>query len=203
MSFKPMPLLYVRAKIKINKILVLPPLTQMSSIFLRNKVVVDDSLSAAVQEKTFSLLKQALPDTVQADFFYPTMEDQTIINKATSHILKRVRIKEDAREYVAGKELLALFNSNEYDYVFIVSNVGFVRTEQNMVKQYTKGKALEFFTPFGFTPNESASAMTGFILDLKHKNFLYFKREIANNRNPTHEIVIKAQLRNIIKYYFL
>jgi hypothetical protein len=165
--------------------------------------VVDDSLSAAVQAKTFSLLKQTLPDTVQADFFYPTREQQTIINKATSHIHKRIRRKEDAIGYIAGKELLGLFNSNEYDYVFIVSNVGFVRTTENMVKQYTKGKALEFFTPFGFTPNESVSSMTGFIVDLKRKHFLYFKREIPDNRNPTHEIVIKAQLRNIIKYYFM
>jgi hypothetical protein len=89
-------------------------------------------------------------------------------------------------QYVASKALLGLFNSNEYDYVLFVSNVGFVRTEENMVKQYSKGKALDVFTPFGFTPYESVSAMTGFILDLKHKNFLYFKREIANNRNPTH-----------------
>lgn len=45
--------------------------------------------------------------------------------------------------------------------------------------------------------------MAAFIIDLKNKNLLYFKRDIWPDRNPTEEIVIKSQLKDLINSYFM
>ncbi len=215
MGFKLMPIEYIRAKVKIDHILVLPVQTVISDIFNNNESELNDSLSNATFETTTTLLKTYFPDTVSHEYFYPDSVQQSIINNAIVTIVGKVKTNQKAKSFKIPDSLIKVFEKSKTNYIFCISNVGFIRSYENMRKKYNEGQALQYVSPLqglitnlpiiplGFTPYKSSAIMAAFIIDLKNKNLLYFKRDIWPDRNPTEEIVIKSQLKDLINSYFM
>lgn len=79
------PVLYIRNIIKIQHLLVLPPISTVSVIQKGNKFQHDDELSKQTFHITSNHLKKCIPDSVNHEYFTP---DSTKQLKITRFIVK-------------------------------------------------------------------------------------------------------------------
>lgn len=145
MGFKLMPIEYIRAKVKIDHILVLPVQTVISDIFNNNESELNDSLSNATFQTTTTLLKTYFPDTISHEYFYPDSVQQSIINNAIVTIVGKVKTNQKAKTFKIPDSLIKVFEKSKTNYIFCVSNVGFIRSYENMRKSIMKDKLFSTF----------------------------------------------------------
>ncbi len=199
------PVIYVRSTAKVYKMLVLPPVSAIAAIQTGSKMQINKELSQSAFRKVFNQLKKSIPDTVDGVFFNPDSTQQSSITKFVSKIAADINSTHRAKTYTLPDSLRILFKTVQADFIFCVCSNGFTRTAKNMVNIYQATEISSYLSLgiYDVRPLKSSAMMTCFIMDLKHNNLLYFKRDIMPNRDPTDALVIKAQLTALINRFFM
>ena len=100
--------------------------------------------------------------------------------------------------------LLHIIDSLGHDYGLLIIQDGFTRTPANYRNQTIKRTALTA-TSLGLyntTPNLSYAVMIGILIDKKRRDVSLYKELYWRNKDPNDENVIRAQIREILLYYF-
>ncbi len=203
LSFYLVPLVYVRSDIKIDSLLVLPPVTKISVISKGSKSQIDEELSKKTFDNTANYLQNGFPNSVKTKYFSADSRTRAKLDNFVSIITSQINSEKQARKYQLPDSILNLFDTAKVNFVFCTSNIGFNRTRKNLVNNYQASEILNFFiVPVG-RPLESSASMTCMILDLRQKNILYFERVIWNDKDPADIKVIKLQLTKMINHCFM
>lgn len=203
LSFILTPFVFVRGNIKIDTLLVLPPVTHISIITKGSKPVPDEGLSEETFFATGNWLRKSFPDAVQTKYFSSDSTTRPRLDKFVADITRQLNSERQARKYHIPDSVLTLFDNSKVNFVFCTCNIGFKRTRNNLINTYQTSEIAGFLVGFDQRPLESSATMTCFILDLKQKNILYFERDVWGNKDPTDINVIKLQLTRIINHYFI
>ncbi|MEO6637492.1 MAG: hypothetical protein ABIN25_04405 [Ginsengibacter sp.] len=203
LSFLLHPILYKRSYAKIERVLVLPPVSRISIISKGSRQMVDSSLSSKVFYTASKQLQQVFPDSVDHKYFSPDSTQQQAINNVIVKLNNKLITYKQIIEYKIPDSILQLLSVANADFVFCVANTGFVRTKQNFSNSYVAGTAVTLVLGLPGTPIALESAISCFVLDLRKRNIIYFEREILYDRDPTDPEVINLQVTRVVNHCFL
>jgi hypothetical protein len=196
-------LVYVRENVKINRLLVLPPVSISYAVNSGSKLQMDEEASKKMFSYTSALLQKGFPDSVKTSFFSADSVLQSRLHKFLSTIHKDVNNERRAKKFQLPDSILNLFDNTEAEFVFCTYNIGFKRSRNNLVNTQQTMELLDMLTGFGIRPLESSLLMSCFVLDLKQKNLLYIERDIRPNIDPSDHNVIKLQLTRMIAHFLI
>ena len=203
LSYTIKPFVFVRDDIKIESLLVLPPITKIAVINNGNKLQIDKELSAKTFSLTLTTLQKSFPDSVKTHYF---SADTMILSQLTnfvSSVNKKINSERLAKKYQIPDSILNLFDTSKINFVFCTYNTGFKRGKNNLVNQHLASEIADVMIGYNFRPLESSASMSCFILDLRKKNILYFERDLWNKKDPTDSQLIQIQLSRMITHYFI
>jgi hypothetical protein len=202
-SFVLKPVFYIRNNIKIQHLLVLPPVSAIAVIQKGNKFQNDDELSKQTFYSTSNQLKKCMPESVNHEYFTPDSTKQLKISNFIVKINSEINNSRQAGKYNLPDSFVNLFDTSKVNFIFCTYNEGYIRNRKNLVNTYQKSEIADFLIGYSRRPLESSALMSCFIIDLRQKNILYFERDIWENRDPTEAHFIKLQLTKIINHYFM
>ncbi len=203
LSFILNPIVYRRSHSKIEKLLVLPPVSRISIIGNGSKQKVDSSLSSRAFYAASKQLQKIFPDSVDHKYFSPDSVQQEAVNNFIIKLNKNLNTKQKIIDYKVPDSILQIFSTVNAYFVFCVANTGFLRTKQNFSNSYELGTATTLLFGIGGTPIALEAVISCFVLDLQNKNIIYFEREIWQDRDPTEPDVINLQLAGVVNHFCL
>jgi hypothetical protein len=196
-----------KEKAKIKRLLIFPPLTEINIIATGNKAELDTTLSKKVRLELISKTIALLEDSVKLIPFNGNDFQLQEVNKAIAHTLSVAENIYKPKKIDAPALLLNLLDSANEDYGLCIANVGFIRTAENEVKEFSKAAGINLFTIAAFNlrlkVNNSLSSMACFIVNRKQKTLHFYLRSNIADSNPVNPIFIKSQLRHLLMSYFL
>ena len=190
---------------KVDRLLILPPLSEIKVIKTSNKLETDTSLTNKVRTEILYQAKTLIPDSIKTVQFEASDLQSQEIYKAFERILETAENKFKPKSVKIPDFLLNLLDSTNQDFGLGIVNVGFLRTDKNQSGEYTKSVRLNFFTLglYSFIPRKSFSTIICFIMDRKQKTLRFYEKSSWSERNPTETVVIKSQLHHLLMSYFL
>ena len=203
MSFDIKPFIFIRNDVKIETLLVLPPVSSVSVISAGSKQQIDSVLSRQLFYHTSTMLKKCFPDTVKTRYFPFDSVVQLKLLNWVSAVNKEINNEKRARKYQLPDSILNLFDTSKMNFVFCTYNTGFKRTRNNLMNTHQTSEIADVLIGFNYRPLESTALMSCFILDLRKKSILYFARDLWENKDPMDFNVIRLQLTRIITHYFI
>jgi hypothetical protein len=203
LSFILSPVVFIRSDIKVDSLLVLPPVTQIGLISKGSKGPIDDGLSEKTFDITRDYLQKGFPNSVKTTYYSADSTSRAKLNAFVARITSKINSEKQARKYYLPDSIITLFDTEKVRFVFCTSNWGFRRTRDNFINTYQRREVVNFFIIPTGKPHESFASVTCMIFDLKEKNIVYFERDILENRDPTDIKVINLQLRRIINHCFI
>lgn len=203
LGFAQNSLSFLRSNAKIDKILLLPPVTMIYKINNGSHQQIDPALSQETYRLTSAELQKSFPNSINLSLFHADSVIQTKLGEFIVRVSKSMARERQLKRYELPDSILLLFDTTKANYVFCTYSVGFKRTRNNLVRTDQALDILQLFTGgVGARPLESATLMNCFIMDLKKKNILYFEKNIWNDMDPTEMKTIKLQLTRIIAHCF-
>ena len=202
-SFNLKPFVFVRSKIKIEKLLVLPPVSVISVITKTSQQQIDNELSSQAFDAASSLLRKSFPDSIETTYFSGDSITMLKLNNFVGKIAKEINSEKRARKYQLPDSILSLFDNTKDNFIFCTINAGFKRTRNNLVNNHQASEIANFLIGINSQPLEQSASMTCIILDLKLRNILFFERNIWQNNDPTDFKILKLQFTKIITHYFI
>jgi hypothetical protein len=190
-------------KLRIDSLLIFRPITEIRIIKGVNKEEIDTLLTQKAQSLAIKYTMDLIPDSIITQL-YTNSSRQTEIDSLVADVAWKAHKKIFPLKTEAPEQLLHILDSMNRDFGLGIVNIGFVRTKENQVNEYTTTRAMSFFS-LGYinvVPNESFSTMFCFIIYRRQKKIYFFEKSM-DDRNPTDAIVIKSQLRNMLMSYFL
>ena len=203
LSYNIKPFIFVRDDIKIESLLVLPPISQIAVINNGNKLQIDKELSDKTFFLTLTTLQKSFPDSVKTQYFSADSMTLSQLTNFVSSVNKKINSERLARKYQIPDSILNLFDTSKINFVFGTFNIGFKRGKNNLVNQHLASEIADLMIGYNLRPLESSASMSCFILDLRKKNILYFERDLWKNKDPTDIKLIQLQLSRIITHYFI
>ncbi len=203
LSFVLDPIVYRRSHDKIEKFLVLPPVSRITIIGKGSKHKVDSGLSVKAFYTASKQLQKIFPDSVDHKYFSPDSVQQEAINNFVIKLNNKLNTSNQVRDYKIPDSIIHIFSTANADFVFCTSNMGFLRTKQNLSNSYEAAAVTSFIFGVGGRPIALTAGISCFILDLQKKNIIYFEREIWKDKDPTDPEVINLQFTKIIHHCFL
>ncbi len=194
------PVVFSRAEIKIDSILVLPPFSRTYVITKINKQEIDKELSKKTFYTTYNLLQKQFPKPIKATYFVSDSTTQIKLNNFIYTMCEKIDNERLARKYTIPDSILSLFKTANKTMVFCLVNEGFQRGRDNLLRKDLQSKINNAFTSHDYRPLESASLMIGLILDLKERHILFFERNIWQDKDPTDMNVLSLQLNRLLNH---
>jgi len=190
---------------KVYKLLILPPLTEIKVIRTGNKLVTDSSLTRQVQKEIFSNAKNLVPENINTEVLDFNEMQSKEINEAMISLVRTAEKILKPKVIKVPEPLLLLLDSLNQDFALGIIDVGFIRTDENQSREYTKSMGFNFFSLgiYNFVPIKSFSTMRCFVIDRKQKAVRFYEKSMWQERDPTETIVIKSQLHHLLMSYFL
>ncbi|MEP7229195.1 MAG: hypothetical protein ABI691_03020 [Ginsengibacter sp.] len=203
LSFILNPIVYIRSHAKIEKLLVLSPVSRITIIGKGSKQKVDSGLSVKAFYTASKQLQEIFPDSVDHKYFSLDSVQQEAINNFVIKLNNKLNTSNQVREYKIPDSIIHIFSTADADFVFCTFNTGFLRTKQNFSNSYQATAATTLIFGIGGRPIAFEAVISCFIIDLQKKNITYFEREIWKDRDPTEPEVINLQLTRVINHCFL
>jgi hypothetical protein len=203
LSFILSPVVFIRSDIKVDSLLVLPPVAEISLISKGSRPQTDEDLSKKTFDITYDYLQNGFPNSVKTKYHAADSTSGAKLNNFVATIVTKINSEKQARKYHLPDSIVTLFNTENARFVFCTSNSGFKRTRDNFINTYHRREFVNFFIIPMEQPHESLVTVTCMILDLKQKNIVYFRRDVLENRDPTDIKIIKLQLSRIINHFFI
>lgn len=195
-------LFFLRSNSRIDKLVLLPPVSQIFIISKGSKLHLDSGLSETTYRNTSAQLLKSFPDSLSITFFSADSVARSKLSNFVITLNKKSLKEHQVKKYHLPDSIIKLFDTSKINYVFCTFNSGFSRTRSNLINTYQALQIVDVMTGTGLRPLESNALMCCFILDLKKKNILYFERDLWQEKDPTDISVIKLQLIGIITHYF-
>ena len=193
-----------RKKSEVNRLLILPPITEISIINKGNNLEKSFTFSKEAAKEITNQVKNIIPDSIKfSQLITDTAQFQEIF-KSVSGIIKIVEQRRTIKGIIIPAILLHLLDSTNQDFCLGIWEIGFTRTTDNYVKQYQKSRIVQVATLGGlnYVPNKSYSIMICFIIDRKNKNLAFYRKSRWRERDPIEKMVIRSQLHDLIMRYF-
>jgi hypothetical protein len=184
--------------------LIFPVLSEIKVVKIRNKLETDSILSNNVRTEIIKQVKTMVPDNIRTTQLESNEIQQQEIYRALAKVIGVAESKFKPKVIKAPDLLLRLLDSTKQDLGLCILSQGFIRTDENQSKEYTKSMLLNVFTLgiYALVPNKSFSTMVCLVIDRKQKTVLFYDRSMWRERNPTEQIVIKSQLYHLLMSYF-
>jgi len=203
LSFILSPVIFIRSDIKVDSLLVLPPVAEISLISKGSRPQIDEDLSKKTFDITYDYLQNGFPNSIKTKYHSPDSTSAAKLNNFVATIITKINSEKQARKYHLPDSIVSLFNTANARFVFCTLNWGFKRTRDNFINTYHRREIVNFFIIPMAQPHESLVTVTCMILDLKQKNIVYYRRDVLENRDPTDIKIIKLQLSRIINHFFI
>jgi len=202
-GFTPNPLMYVRNHEKIEKLLVCFPVSRITILGAKSAKLPDSSLTAKAFSAAEKELHDLIPDSVEHSYFSLDSAHQTTIDNFVINLSNKLVSSDQVSKYKIPDSIIQVFSAANADFVFCISNTGFLRTNQNFTNSYGAGEAASLMIGIGWRPVAYGATINCFVLDLRKKNIVFFEREIWKKRDPTDPTVINLQFTKVINHCFL
>ena len=188
----------------VDSLIIFPTYSSVSLIEKGDKLVKDEAFSEEAEDKIKAGLLKYIPNPVTKRFMEvgPMLEKN--IYEAGIKLIKSVRKSGFPIRAKIPDFLLHIIDSLGHDYGLLIIQDGFTRTPANYRNQTIKRTALTA-TSLGLyntTPNFSYAVMIGILIDKKRRDVSLYKELYWRNKDPNDENVIRAQIREILLYYF-
>lgn len=189
----------------INDILILPSISTVNYIYKGNHIQPDSDGNKQAQKTLGYFLKQAIPDSIKAEFIMYDSSHQSIYDSAIVQMLADTN-----KAYKKGGiqipqfilDTMAAHNAN-YSMGFFYTS--FQRTEKNMTNQIIKDGILSYALTLGgltVSPYEFGSGMVCYIIDYSNKKLIYLNSHFLYNRSPSDKYVMKEHLYYLLLHFF-
>jgi len=169
-GFTPNPLMYVRNHEKIEKLLVCFPVSRITILGNKSAKMLDSSLSAKAFSAAEKELHDLIPDSVEHSYFSLDSIHQTTIDNFVINLSNKLVSSDQVSKYKIPDSIIQVFSAANADFVFCISNTGFLRTNQNFTNSYGAGEAASLVMfGIGWRPVAYGATINCFVLDLRKK----------------------------------
>lgn len=188
-----------------RSLLVFPVISEIKVIKIRDKLETDTNLSNYVRNEIVNQVKTIVPDSINATLLKNQEFRLKEIYKCLNDVVKIVESKFKPKTIKAPELLLQLLETTGSDLGLCIFDRGFIRTDENQSKEYTKSVELNVLSlgVYSLFPNKSFSTMICFVVDRKQKTLSFYDKSTWREGNPTETVVIKSQLHRLLMSYFL
>ena len=169
-GFTPNPLMYVRNHEKIEKLLVCFPVSRITILGAKSAKLPDSSLTAKAFSAAEKELHDLIPDSVEHSYFSLDSAHQTTIDNFVINLSNKLVSSDQVSKYKIPDSIIQVFSAANADFVFCISNTGFLRTNQNFTGSYGAGEAASLVMfGIGWRPVAYGATINCFVLDLRKK----------------------------------
>ena len=169
-GFTPNPLMYVRNHEKLEKLLVCFPVSRITILGNKSAKMLDSSLSAKAFSAAEKELHDLIPDSVEHSYFSLDSIHQTTIDNFVINLSNKLVSSDQVSKYKIPDSIIQVFSAANADFVFCISNTGFLRTNQNFTNSYGAGEAASLVMfEIGWRPVAYGATINCFVLDLRKK----------------------------------
>lgn len=142
LNFSYNPFIHVRSKIKIEQLLVLPPVLKMSIVGKGGRSQIDFELSKKIFYKTGHTLEKGFHDSVKATFFLPDSIAQLSLISFVTKVNNEINNEKQARKYQIPDSIIKLFDASQKLILFFVQLTWVSRGQEKTWLIHTRQRKL-------------------------------------------------------------
>lgn len=113
------PFTYVRTKVKIDKILILPPVSNISVINKGSRFQTDSALSKMAFEQTTYLLQKNFHDSIKTSYFLPDSAVQSALARFLMKFNSEINIELQANLFRIPDSIVNLLRPSNVNLFFV------------------------------------------------------------------------------------
>lgn len=193
-----------RKPVEIDNMLILKPLTRVEMINKGNRAEYSPELSAEVASTIAAEVDNLLPAHIKRQKLDIDSVGVQELYRELYLIASSVEKSRNVKGTRLSENMVALLDTYGYDYAMGVLNFGFTRAKGNYGKQIAKGVGVGILT-LGMVvpvPVKAYSTMICYIIDKPNNNIAFYRKDMAQDREPTDPHGIHDQVGKLLVPYF-